>query len=108
MAEKKGIYIEAELLWAEEKLGEWREYIDANPINKLTDRKDLKQTKTGGSYYDVVQTIEQQIKSIRDTMKEYLALLKVVNEMREVESKKIEARGGKAVSGIMSSKMNNG
>ena len=36
----------------------------------------------------VVSTIESQIKSIRDTMKEYLALLAEVNKMREVEAQK--------------------
>lgn len=92
---KKNNYITAELDWAEEQLKSWRQYIDDNPINSIKDRKDLKQTKAGGSYMDVVQTIEQQIKSVRDTMKEYLQLLDVVNRMREADDKKQEAaRGG--------------
>lgn len=92
---KKEIYISAELDWAEEKLQEWREYIDANPIPKLVDRMDYKETKNGGMMRTTVATIEQQIKSLRDTMKEYLALLEQVNKMREADEKKQEiARGG--------------
>ena len=39
------------------------------------------------------QTEEAIQKSLRDTMKEYLALLKEVNTMREAEEAKKEARG---------------
>lgn len=94
---KKSIYIEAELDFAEEQLTKWRQYIDENPYDKVEDRKELMKTKTGGAYYAVVQTKEAIQKALRDTMKEYLALLKEVNSMREVEEAKKEARGAGTV-----------
>jgi len=39
-----------------------------------------------------------QIKSIRDTMKEYLQLLEVVEKLREREESKLETRGNNEVS----------
>jgi hypothetical protein len=93
MAAKKNIYIEAELDFAEIQLSKWKQYIDENPYNEVEDRKELMKTKTGGAYYAVVQTKEAIQKSLRDTMKEYLLLLKEVNGMREVEDAKKEARG---------------
>jgi hypothetical protein len=98
---KQSVYIEAELDWAETKLGEWKEYMDNNPIPNLKDRIEWKPTKGGGTMPMVVASIESQIKSIRDTMKEYLALLKEVNSMREAEEKRLEARGGKTIDGGM-------
>jgi hypothetical protein len=50
----------------------------------------------------VIASIEQQIKSIRDTMKEYLALLDVVDKLREKEEAKLEIRGSQEVNGKMS------
>ncbi len=94
---KKSIYIEAELDFAEEQLAKWKEYIDENPYNKVEDRKELMKTKTGGAYYAVVQTKEAIQKALRDTMKEYLLLLKEVNGMREAEEAKKEARGAGVV-----------
>jgi hypothetical protein len=95
MATAKKIYIDAELDWAEQKLNEWREYIDNNPIDKLKDRIEWKPTAKGGTMPMVVASIESQIKCIRDTMKEYLALLEQVNKMRQAEEhKKKDVRGG--------------
>lgn len=94
---KKSVYIDAELDFAEEQLAKWKQYIDENPYHAVEDRKELMKTKTGGAYYAVVQTKEAIQKSLRDTMKEYLALLKEVNSMREVEEAKKEARGSGTV-----------
>ena len=102
MAQKKQTYISAELDWAEEKLAEWRQYVDANPLNSLKDRVEWKPTSKGGSITMVIASIEQQIKSIRDTMKEYLALLDVVDKLREKEEAKLEIRGSQEVNGKMS------
>lgn len=95
-------YISAELEWAETKLKEWREYVDTNPIASLKDRIEWKPTSKGGSIPMVIASKEAQIKSLRDTMKEYLALLEVVDKLRQREAEKAEARGGKAVTGKMS------
>jgi hypothetical protein len=50
----------------------------------------------------VIASIEQQIKSVRDTMKEYLALLDVVDKLREKEEAKAEVRGSQEINGKMS------
>lgn len=101
MATKKQTYVSAELEWAEEKLAEWRAYIDANPINTLKDRIEWKPTSKGGTMPMVIASIESQIKSLRDTMKEYLALLEVVDKLREREEQKSEARGSQEINGKM-------
>lgn len=101
MASKKQTYVSAELEWAEAKLAEWRAYIDNNPINTLKDRIEWKPTSKGGTMPMVIASIESQIKSLRDTMKEYLALLDVVDKLREKEEAKQEARGSQEINGKM-------
>jgi prefoldin subunit 5 len=49
----------------------------------------------------VVASIESQIKSLRDTMKEYLSLLETVDKLREKEEQKTVARGSQDVNGLM-------
>lgn len=99
---KRQSYVSTELDWAEEKLGEWREYVDKNPLNSLKDRVEWKPTAKGGAIPMVIASIEQQIKSVRDTMKEYLALLDVVDKLREKEEAKAEVRGSQEINGKMS------
>lgn len=101
MATKKQTYVTAELEWAEAKLAEWRDYVDKNPIAELKDRIEWKPTSKGGAIPMVIASIESQIKSLRDTMKEYLALLEVVDKLREKEEAKQEARGSQAINGKM-------
>ena len=101
MASKKQSYISAELEWAEQRLTEWRAYIDNNPINGLKDRIQWKPTAKGGTMPMVIASQESQIKSLRDTMKEYLALLEVVDRLREKEEQKAEARGSQEINGKM-------
>lgn len=101
MASKKQSYISAELEWAEQRLTEWRAYIDNNPINGLKDRIEWKPTAKGGTMPMVIASQESQIKSLRDTMKEYLALLEVVDRLREKEEQKAEARGSQEINGKM-------
>ena len=85
MAKAKNSYINADLDSAEAKLREWKLYIDANPINKLKDRFEGKR---------LIATIETQGKYIQETLKNYLALLEVVNKLREQEEQKqMKVRG---------------
>lgn len=91
---KKEIYIEAELQWAEDKLQEWKEYVDSNPFAKLVDRIEWKPTGKGGMLPMVIASKEAQMKCLRDTLKEYFLLLEQVNKMREAEEKAKVARGG--------------
>jgi len=90
---KKSIFISTELDWAEQQLLTWRGYIDANPFEALKDRIEWKPTARGGTMPMVVASIEQQGKFIQDTMKNYLSLLEVVNNLREKDEAKKEARG---------------
>ena len=98
MAVKKEIYINAELDWAEQKLLEWKEYVDANPFATMTHDIEMKPTARGGVMPMVVASRESKIKCVRDTMKEYFAMLDTVNKMRQAEEQKKKlARGGTAI-----------
>lgn len=93
-AAKKNTFVDIELSWAEDNLRSWKAYIDANPMEALTDRMDYKDMKNGGTMRTVVATKEAQGKYIQETMKNYLALLKEVDAMREKEElKKTSTRG---------------
>ncbi len=92
MAAKKSNYIDAELDWAESQLDNWKEYVENNPVQHLTDRVVWKETKTG-NVPQIVASVEAQGKFIQETMKNYLMLLSEVKKMREVEEAKKQARG---------------
>lgn len=95
MATKKNTYIDVELEWAETQLASWKAYVDANPLHELKDRIEWKPTAKGGMLPMVIASIESQGKFIQETMKNYLALLKEVDMMREKEAlkQKNEVRG---------------
>ena len=94
MAIKKTTYVNAELDWAEEQLASWKQYVDANPMHTLKDRIEWKPTAKGGMLPMVIASIESQGKFIQETMKNYLALLEVVDKLREKEeNKKVAVRG---------------
>jgi len=96
---KKNNYINTDLDWAEEQLQSWRAYVDANPLHELKDRIEWKPTAKGGLLPMVIASIEAQGKFIQETMKNYLALLDVVNKLREAEEmKKEKIRGNEALS----------
>jgi hypothetical protein len=89
----KNNYISTELDWAEQQLVTWKAYIDANPLHTLKDRIEWKPMAKGGLLPMVIASIEAQGKFIQETMKNYLSLLEVVNNLREKEQAKIETRG---------------
>ncbi|NDF83368.1 MAG: hypothetical protein EB130_09470 [Actinobacteria bacterium] len=92
-APKKTTYVNTELDWAEQQLASWKQYVDANPLHELKDRIEWKPTAKGGMLPMVIASIESQGKFIQETMKNYLALLEVVDKLREKEESKIEIRG---------------
>ncbi|NBW39011.1 MAG: hypothetical protein EBR30_29145 [Cytophagia bacterium] len=96
---KKTTYVNAELDWAEEQLNSWKAYVDANPLHELKDRIEWKPTAKGGMLPMVIASIEAQGKFIQETMKNYLALLEVVDKLREKEEAKVEIRGKGELSG---------
>src|SRR5882762_10142419 len=92
MATKKVLYIEMELDWLESKAEELRAYCDQKPIVEITDRR-VKGKVTG--------TVEQQIKSIRDTLQDYIKIIEAISKLREKEeSKKIVTRGDQELTPI--------
>ena len=93
MAKKANNYITTELDFAEEQLASWKTYVLAHPLDQLKDRIEWKPTGKGGLLPMVIASIENQGKFLQDTMKNYLALLEVVNNLREKEEAKKEARG---------------
>ena len=97
MAVKKNNYITAELDWAEKQLESWKAYVDDHPLHTMTDRIEWKPTAKGGLLPMVIASIEQQGKFIQETMKNYLALLEVVEKLREKEEAKKEPRGSGSV-----------
>lgn len=94
---KTNTYINAELDWAEEQLNQWRNYMDNNAIDGLTDRIVWKEMKGGLQAPQVVASVEAQGKYIQDMMKNYLSLLAEVNKMRVIEEEKKKARGSGVV-----------
>ena len=99
MSVKKQMYINAELEWAEQKLVEWKNYVDSNPFHEMKDRIEWKPTAKGGMLPMVIASIEAQGKFIQETMKNYLALLEVVDKLRSAEEAKVEVRGKGELSG---------
>ena len=97
MALTKTTYINTELQWAEEQLHTWRKYIDDHPLDMMKDRIEWKPTAKGGAIPMVIASIEAQGKFVQETMKNYLALLEVVERLRNLEEAKKEARGKSTV-----------
>jgi len=97
MTTNKKAYINTELDWAEQQLSGWKDYVDKHPLPTLVDRIEWKPTSKGGMLPMVIASIEAQGKFIQETMKNYLALLEVVDKLREKEEMKKEARGSAEV-----------
>lgn len=97
MAVTKSTYVNTELDWAEEQLATWRRYIDEHPLDTMVDRIEWKPTSKGGAIPMVIASVEAQGKFIQETMKNYLALLEVVNKLREKEESVKIARGSSTV-----------
>jgi hypothetical protein len=82
---KKNSFVSVDLEWAEQQLASWKAYVDANPIKDLRDRVIGER---------VVATKEVTGKFIQETMKNYLALIEIVDKLREQEEQKqLKIRG---------------
>jgi len=93
MATKKtsNNYIGMELEWLEKKAKEIREYCN-QPIHKLKDRM------LGDK---VVSKIEEQVKSIRETLKDYILIVEAIDKLRDKEeAKSPSVRGDQELSPI--------
>jgi len=96
---KKSTYINTELEWAETQLISWKAYVNANPLHELKDRIEWKPTAKGGMLPMVIASIEAQGKFVQETMKNYLALIEVVDKLRSIEETKVEVRGKAELAG---------
>lgn len=77
-SKKANNYIDMELDWLEKKAQELREYCDS-PISKIKDRI------VSGR---LMATIEQQVKSVRETLQDYAKIIEVIDKLREKEAAK--------------------
>ena len=101
MATKKNTYIEFELNWLQDKADQLKTYVDNNPFHELQDRMAWKQTSNGGQMPLVVSTIEAQIKSLTQALKDYAQIIEVIDKLREKEAEKAQARGSVTINGMM-------
>ena len=104
---KKTTYVNTELEWAESQLKTWKAYVDANPLHELKDRIEWKPTAKGGMLPMVIASIEAQGKFVQETMKNYLALVEVVDKLRNMEEAKVEVRGNGEMSSMAESWVRN-
>jgi hypothetical protein len=87
---KKNTYIGQDLEWLESKAAAMKKYCDDRPLDEITDRI------IGGK---LVSKIEEQIKCIRDTLKDYIDIMAAIDELREKkEAKQTSARGNHELS----------
>jgi hypothetical protein len=101
MAVKKNSYVDFELEWLQEKADQLKTYVDNNPFHELVDRLAWKSTANGGQMPLVVATIEAQIKSLTQALKDYAQIIEVIDKLREKEEQKAEARGSQEINGKM-------
>jgi hypothetical protein len=102
---KKNSYIEEELEYLERKAAQIKNYVENPPMHEITDRIEQLMTAKG-PVEKVVATIEAQLKSKREALKDYAIIIEAINRLRaSEEAKKIEARGGGAINGIMASRL---
>lgn len=71
-------YIDMELDWLDKKATEIREYCD-QPIHKIVDRKEG---------IRVIAKKEEIIKSIRETLKDYILIVEAIDKLRDKEASK--------------------
>lgn len=100
MAKKSNnTYIGFELEWLTEKAEQLKAYVDKNPFDELEDRIRLKETAKGGVIPVLAASIEAQIKSLTQALKDYALIIEVIDKLREKEElKKTDARGNAALS----------
>lgn len=95
---KANSYIGFELDWLQEKAEQLKAYVDDHPFNELEDRIRLKETSRGGVIPVLAASIENQIKSLTQALKDYAQIIEVIDSLREKDSKKVETRGKTVVS----------
>ncbi len=90
----KQLYITEEIEWFEDRLREIKADIDSTPYAQITERIVSLDDGKGNQREVISETISQQKKTIRDSLKEYQSLLEATNKLREQEEAKVSGRGG--------------
>lgn len=92
---KKNSYVDEELDWLDKRLQDIKSFIDDNPYHTLKDRKVwITVGDEGKEIEKVVATIEQQQKSIRESLKDYALIAEAVSKLRKTEEEKqLKVRG---------------
>lgn len=103
---KTNSYIGFELDWLEKKAEQLRLYVDSNPFDQLQDRKVEKETARGITE-EISATIEAQLRSLTQALKDYAQIIEIVDKLREKEEAKIESRGNQEVSSLAKNFMKN-
>lgn len=99
---KKVNYVLSELDWLEVKIKDMRAYVDNHPFEKLTDRTEIVMSAKGTPVIKITATIEAQIRELRATLKDFIAMLSDVNRLRQERAEaQVEIRGGGEISGLM-------
>lgn len=94
---KKNSYIEEELAWLEKKAVQIKSYVDNPPITGLTDRIERLDTSTGTTE-KVTATVEAQLKSKREALKDYILIIEAIDKLRgQEENKQAAAKGGNEI-----------
>ncbi len=88
-AKKNNGYLNFNLGWLESKAVELRTYVDDHPIETLRDRTDLRQTQNGGMVTVVVASVEKQVRSIRETLKDHAQITEAIGKLREKEAEEM-------------------
>ena len=91
---KKNSYIEEELSWLEKKAKQIKNYVDNPPMHELSDR--IEQLMTAKGPVDkVVASIEVQLTSKRNALKDYTLIIEAIDRLRANEEAKNQvAKGG--------------
>lgn len=88
---KQNTYIGQELDYLEEKANNIKRFLDDNPFHEVQDRYSEPDFKGSRK---VVATIEQIQTSLRNSYKDYLQIMEVVDKLRQKdEEKKLLTRG---------------
>lgn len=94
MPAAKQSYIDEELDWLEARAKDIKNYVDKRPLETIVDRVVYKTVKGGGQIPIVSSTIEQQIKSLREMLTDYMRLIEAISKAREGEEQKKKAVRG--------------
>lgn len=95
---KKSNYVSYKVEMLRNKADELEQYMIDRPFDKLTDRIEWKPTSKGGQIPMVIQTIEGQVKMLKEILKDLPSIIEAIDKLEQIEeSKKKVALGSSEV-----------